>query len=69
MDAPLGCWKAYKEKAKQGLHNNAMGHIEQILEATSHKAAAAWPPTSHLQNYLNKTVDMWDAAEEVRRNS
>ena len=30
------------------LHKNAMSHIGQILEVTSHKAAAVQPPTSHL---------------------
>ena len=44
MDADL----AYREKARQELHKNAMSYTEQILEATSHKTAAVQPPTSHL---------------------
>ena len=40
--------KAYREKARWELHKNTMSHIEQILEATSHKIAAVRPPTSHL---------------------
>ena len=39
--------KVYREKASQELHKKAMSHIKQILEATYHKAAAVWPPTSH----------------------
>ena len=44
MDADL----AYKGKAGLELHKNAVSYIELILEATSHKTAAVWPPTSHL---------------------
>ena len=43
--------KAYKEKARQELHNNATSHIEQILKATSHKATDVRPPTSHSGKY------------------
>ena len=39
---------AYREKAKWELCKNATSQIEQIQETTSHKAAAVWPPTSHL---------------------
>ena len=45
--------KAYKEKARQELHKNAMSYIEQILEATSYKTAAVKPPTSNLKNHSN----------------
>ena len=48
-----GCttWTPTKrlEKAKQELHKNTTSHIEQILEAISHKTAAVRPPTSHLK--------------------
>ena len=40
--------KAYREKARRELHKNNTSHIEQILEATSHKAEAVRPPPSHL---------------------
>ena len=30
------------------MYKNAMGYIEQMLEATSHKTAAVQPPTSCL---------------------
>ena len=39
---------AYRGKARQDLHKNAASYMEQILEATFHKTAAVWPPTSHL---------------------
>ena len=32
----------------QELHKNVTIYIEQILEVTSHKTAAAVPPTTHL---------------------
>ena len=44
---------AYKEKAWQQLHKDAISYIKQILEATSHKAAAVRPPTNHLENHPN----------------
>ena len=37
--------QTYREKAKQKLLKNATSHIEQILEAASHKTAAVQPPT------------------------
>ena len=40
--------KAYGEKARGELHNNATSYKEQILEATSHKTATISPPTFHL---------------------
>ena len=47
MDAAYDRWKAYREKAWQELYKNATNYSEQILEATSHKTAAVWPPNSH----------------------
>ena len=46
--------KKFREKAQWELHKNAACYLEQILEATSHKTAAVWPPTSHLTNDLSK---------------
>ena len=43
--------KMYGEKARQQLHKNAASNMEQILEATHHKAAAVRPPTTHYENY------------------
>ena len=40
--------QAYWEKAWRELQKNATSYIEQILETTFHKTAAARPPTSHL---------------------
>ena len=40
--------KVYTEKARKELHKYATSYTEKILEATSHKLAAVWPPTSHL---------------------
>ena len=39
------------EKAWQQLQKNAASNFELVLEATPHKAAAVWPPTSHHENY------------------
>ena len=39
------------EKAWRQLHKNAASNIEQVLEATPHKAAAVKPPTTHHENY------------------
>ena len=47
--------KRYKEKARQQLHKNATSNIEQVLEATPHKAAAVRPPTTHNEKYQSKT--------------
>ena len=35
------------EKAWRQLHKNFASNIEQVLEATPHKAAAIRPPTTH----------------------
>ena len=34
------------EKAWRQLHKNAASNTEKVLEATPHKAAAIWPPTT-----------------------
>ena len=39
------------EKARQQLHKNAVSNIEQVLEATPHKAPTIWLPTSYHENY------------------
>ena len=39
------------EKAWRQLRKNAASNIEQVLEATPHKAAAIQPPTTHYENY------------------
>ena len=42
------------EKGWRQLHKNAASNIEQVLEATPHKAAAAIRPlTTHHENYQN----------------
>ena len=38
-------------KARQQLLKNAASNIEQVLEATPHKAPTIRPPTSHHENY------------------
>ena len=40
--------KAFRKKTWRQLHKNAASYIEQILEATSHKAATIRSPASHL---------------------
>ena len=39
------------EKAWRQLRKNAASNIEQVLEATPHKALTLRPPTSHYENY------------------
>ena len=51
MDALLDANKTAGEKARQQLHKNVASNIEQILEATPHKAPTIQPPTSHHENY------------------
>ena len=41
----------YGEKAWRQLHKNAASHIEQVLEAATHKAAIVRPLTTHHKNY------------------
>ena len=43
------------EKARRQLHKNAASNIEQVLEATPHKAPAIRPPTYHHENYPSET--------------
>ena len=44
------------EKSRQQLHKNAASNIEQVLEATAHKASTIWPPASHHENYPSQTI-------------
>ena len=46
--------KAYGEKAWWQLHKNTTSCIEQILEATSHKTASGWSPTTYHENHPNE---------------
>ena len=39
------------EEAWRQLHKNAASNVEQVLEATPHKAAAIRPLTNHHENY------------------
>ena len=41
------------EEARRQLHKNAASNVEQVQEATPHKAAAIRPPTTHHENYPN----------------
>ena len=43
--------KTAGEKARQQLHKNTASNIEQVLEATPHKAPTIRPPTSYRENY------------------
>ena len=43
--------KTAGEKARRQLHKNAASNIEQVLEATPHKAPTIRPPTSDHENY------------------
>ena len=43
------------EQAWRQLHKNAATNIEQVLGATSHKAAAVRPPTTNHENYPSLT--------------
>ena len=45
--------KTAGEKARRQLHKNVVSNIEQVLEATPHKAPTIQPPTSHHANYLS----------------
>ena len=47
--------KRMEKKAWRQLLKNAARNIEQVLEATPYKAAAVRPPTTHYENYKNKT--------------
>ena len=39
------------EKARRQLRNNAASNIEQVLQATPHKAPTIRPPATHHENY------------------
>ena len=39
------------EEAGRQLHKNVVSNIEQVLEATPHKAPTIRPPASHHENY------------------
>ena len=43
--------KTVEEKPRRELHKNAASNIEQVQEATPHKAPTIRPPTSHHENY------------------
>ena len=43
--------KTAGEKAKRQLHKNVASNIEQVPEATPHKAPTIRPPNSHHENY------------------
>ena len=45
-DDDLDANKKAGEKARRQLHKNAAGNIEQVLEATPHKAPTIRPPIS-----------------------
>ena len=45
--------KTAGEKARRQLHKNAASNIEQVMEATSHKAPTKRSPTSHHENYTS----------------
>ena len=47
----LAANKTAGEKARRQLHKNVESNIEQVLEATPHKAPTIEPPTSHHENY------------------
>ena len=49
MDALLGRLQNGRKKARRQLHKNAARNIEQVLEATPHKAPTIRPPTSQLR--------------------
>ena len=43
--------KTVGEEAWRQLHKNVASNIDQVLEATPHKASTIRPPTSHHENY------------------
>ena len=54
--------KTAGEKARRQLHKNAASNIEQVREATPHKAPTIRPPTSHHENYPSYTNQMQDTS-------
>ena len=57
--------KHMEKKGRWELYKNAMCCFEQIQEATLHKIAVVWLPSSHLPNHPNKMNKMWGTAGEV----
>ena len=55
MDALHRHYKTDGEKAWRQLHKNAASFIEQVLQATPHKAAPVRPPTTDRENYPSQT--------------
>ena len=49
----------YGEKAWRQLHKNAVSNIEQVLEASPHKAAAVRPLTTHHEIRRTRHVEHW----------
>ena len=47
--------KTAGEETRRQLHKNAASNIEQVLEATPHKAPTIRSPTSHQENYPSQT--------------
>ena len=45
----------FREKARWGLHKDAVCSSEEILEVATEKTATVWLLTSHLTNYPSKT--------------
>ena len=51
------------------MHKNAASWIEQILEATSHKVAAIWPPASlKLSKSVKQDGHCWKSKDELISN-
>ena len=51
----LNANKTTGDKAIRQLHKNVASNIEQVLEATLHKAPTIWPHTSQHENYPSST--------------
>ena len=43
--------KMAQEEDRRQLHKNVASNIEQVLEATPHKAPTIRPPASHHENF------------------
>ena len=61
--------KTAGEKARRQLHKNAASNIEQVQEATPHKATTVRPSTSHHKNYqvrwTRHTGHCWRSRDEL----
>ena len=55
------------EKAWRKLHQNYASNIEQVLEATPHKAPTVWPPTSHQVRRTRHAGHCWRYGVELIR--